>query len=209
MGRAIARLFARSGHAVVLGSRDPARARSAAASIAGAAGSSYAGAAAGSDVVALAAVWSDVPAVLDAAAPWEGRLLLDCTNPEPESGRGLLIGHVSSGGEEIARRAPGARVVKALNHIYAEALDAAAADSARPSAFYCGDDAAARKAVGGLLEGAGLRAIDAGPLRSARYLEPLAALMVELVRGQGLSPVEAAGLVVVRGREGGAVDAAP
>jgi hypothetical protein len=36
------------------------------------------------------------------------------------------------------------------------------------------------------------------PARSRRhvYLEPLAALMVELVRGQGVSPAEAAGLVM-------------
>lgn len=195
MGMALGRLFARGGHEVVFGSRSAARARIAAESVRAAAGSSYEGAAAGSDLVALAATWSDVPQVLAGAGPWSGRILLDCTNPEPPEGRGLVVGHLTSGAEEIARAAPGARVVKALNHIYAEALDRVGPGRGRPAAFYCGDDVFAKEVVAGLLEGAGLRAIDAGPLQSARYLEPLAALMVELVRGQGWDPGAAAGLI--------------
>jgi predicted dinucleotide-binding enzyme len=62
-------------------------------------------------------------------------------------------------------------------------------------AFYCGDEALSKEIVAGLLEGAGLRAVDAGTLQSARYLEPLAALMVELVRGQGRNPGAVTGLI--------------
>jgi predicted dinucleotide-binding enzyme len=88
-------------------------------------------------------------------------------------------------------------VVKALNHIYAEALDALRGNGAtgRPTAFFCGGDDTAKEVVAKLLEESGLRAVDAGPLSSARYLEPLAALMVELVRGRGRAPVEVARLV--------------
>jgi hypothetical protein len=162
MGMALARLFARGGHDVVLGSRSLDRARSAAAQVPGAVGSSYAGAAAGSDLVALAVTWSDVAPVLESVDPWSGCTLLDCTNPEPPEGRGLLLGHVRSGAEEIARMAAEARVVKALNHLYAEALDAVGRGGSRLTAFYCGDDAGARRAVADLLESAGLRPVDAG-----------------------------------------------
>lgn len=198
MGMALGRLFARGGHDVVFGSRSADRARTAAGSIRRAMGSSYEGAVAGSDLVALAATWSDVPQVLESAGSWTGRILLDCTNPELPEGRGLILGHETSGAEEIARAAPKACVVKALNHLYAEALDRLGPGRARPVAFYCGDDSGSRAIVASLLEGAGLSAVHAGPLRSARYLEPLAALMVELVRGQGRSPVDVAALICAR-----------
>jgi 8-hydroxy-5-deazaflavin:NADPH oxidoreductase len=199
MGMALGRLFARGGHDVVFGSRSAERARTAAAAVRRAAGSSYEGALVGSDLVALAAVWRDVPSILGTSGVWSGRILLDCTNPEPETGRGLVLGHVTSGAERVAQAAPGARVVKALNHVYAEALDALRANGGgrAPVAFYCGDEETSKAAVAGLLEEAGLRAVDAGPLASARYLEPLAALMVELVRGRGRAPVEVARLVDV------------
>ena len=195
MGMSLGRLFARGGHDVVFGSRSIDRARVAAGSIRRAVGSSYQGAVAGSDVVALAAVWSDVPSVLESVGNWSDRILLDCTNPEPFEGRGLVLGHSTSGAEEIARAAPAACVVKALNHLYAEALDGAGPGRPRPVAFHCGDDAGSKEVVAALLESAGLRAVDAGPLRSARYLEPLAALMVELVRGLGHDPGAVAGLI--------------
>lgn len=197
MGMALGRLFARGGHDVVFGSRSASRAGAAAGAVRRAIGSSYEGALVGSDLVALAVPWSGVADALRSAGSWSGRILLDCTNPEPPAGRGLLLGHTTSGGEEIARAAPGALVVKALNHIYAEALDALRGCASRPVAFYCGDDPSAKEVVAGLLDGAGLRAVDAGPLRSSRYLEPLAALMVELVRREGRAPVEAAKLVEV------------
>jgi len=197
MGMALGRLFSRAGHDVVFGSRSPERALTAAAAVRRASGSSYEGALVGSDLVALALTWPDVGPLLSGIGVWSGRILLDCTNPEPPSGRGLLLGHSTSGAEQIAKGAAGARVVKALNHIYAEALDALRRDGAapRPVAFYCGDEDASKEVVASLLDGVGLRPVDAGPLASARYLEPLAALMVELVRGRGRAPVEAARLV--------------
>lgn len=199
MGMAVGRLFARSRHDVVFGSRSEARARRAAAAVPRASGSSHEGALVGSDLVAVAQTWGDVFGALAGVGPWGGRILLDCTNPEPPEGRGLMVGHVTSGAEEIARRAPDARVVKALNHIYAETLDSLRDGAVRPVAFLCGDDAPARDVVAGLLAEAGLRPVDAGPLRCARYLEPLAALMVELVRARGLAPVEVAGLAQAPG----------
>ena len=46
--------------------------------------------------------------------------------------------------------------------------------------FYCGDDAWSKMVVKGLIEEIGYEAIDAGPLRNARYLEPFAELVIQL-----------------------------
>ncbi|MCP4201903.1 MAG: hypothetical protein GY769_08215 [bacterium] len=52
--------------------------------------------------------------------------------------------------------------------------------------FYCGDESARRGEVHALVEDIGFEAIDAGPITSARYLEPLAMLWISLAYAQGL-----------------------
>jgi predicted dinucleotide-binding enzyme len=52
------------------------------------------------------------------------------------------------------------------------------------SAFVAGDDAGAKAAVLALARDIGFDAVDAGPLTSARQLDPLAALNIQL--GYGL-----------------------
>jgi predicted dinucleotide-binding enzyme len=49
-----------------------------------------------------------------------------------------------------------------------------------PTGFYCGDDAAAKAVVANLIQETGLEPLDVGPLANARYLEPLAMLMINL-----------------------------
>src|SRR5262249_6737454 len=118
-----------------------------------------------------------------------GKIILDPTNPEASDGRSLAVGHSSSGAETLAQWFAGASVVKAFNYVYAELLrDAQRLASVSPSIFLCGDDAAAKAVVGELVRSCELTPLDCGPLRSARYLEPLAMLMVQLVRGQALPP---------------------
>ena len=52
------------------------------------------------------------------------------------------------------------------------------------STFYCGDDAEAKAIVAGMLRD--LELIDAGPLTSARYIEPNGMLQVQLAYRMGL-----------------------
>jgi predicted dinucleotide-binding enzyme len=56
----------------------------------------------------------------------------------------------------------------------------------RPVMFVCGDDAAAKPAVLELVAELGFEAVDAGPLKVARLLEPLAMLWLHLATNQGL-----------------------
>jgi len=187
MGTALARAFLRAGHQVILASRDPDRARSRTASEArGAAATTPAEAVSRADAAVLAVLWEDVPEMLAAAGDFAGKVLIDATNPEATEGRALVVGHTTSGAEEVARLATGARVVKAFNHVYAEILDRGPAfGGERATAFLCGDDESARRIVSAIAAGCGFSPVDAGDLESARYLEPAAMLMVELVRGRG------------------------
>jgi predicted dinucleotide-binding enzyme len=56
----------------------------------------------------------------------------------------------------------------------------------RATMFYCGDELEAKKVAASLAEDLGFEAVDAGPLREARCLEPLALLWIHLALKQGL-----------------------
>jgi predicted dinucleotide-binding enzyme len=99
----------------------------------------------------------------------------------------LTIGHTTSAAEEIAKAVPGARVVKAFNTVFASVLaDGPTLNGATVPVFVAADDAAARDAVAQLAKSAGFDVIDAGALKNARYLEPLAGLNIYLGYGAGL-----------------------
>ena len=194
MGAALGKLFASQGHDVMFGSRDPLKAK-AAVRFAGTNASfgTYREAAAFGQLVVLATRWAHTRAVLESSGPLAGKVLLDCTNPETADARGLVVGHTSSGAEEIAAWAAGARVVKAFNHIYAEIIHTGPRFGLEDATvFYCGDDVDAKEVVAGLARRAGFDPVDAGPLLNARYLEPLAQLMVQLVRVRGMGPARVA-----------------
>lgn len=116
-----------------------------------------------------------------------GSILVDVTNPITPDHRGLTIGHTDSGAETLARAFPGAKVVKAFNAIFAEVYAArrVSLGGHAISTFYAGDDAEAKGRVRELLELLGFDAVDAGPLRNARYLEPLSLLNIHLGRELG------------------------
>ena len=188
MGRAVAGFWAQRGHVVVLGSRAATGHVETSGGIIEARG--YREAVACADVVFLTTLWGHTEAALRSAGPFDGRVLVDCSNPEGTDGRSLAVGLTTSGAEHVAKWAPDARVVKAFNHVYAEVLSSPEALARGVTLFVCGDDPNAREVVCALARGAGLEPVEAGSLSSARYLEPLAMLMVELVRGQGFGPAE-------------------
>jgi len=188
MGRAVAAAASRAGQRVFFGSSRLSAARDAAARTgSGARAGSREEALASAGFIVLALRWQGLAETLrETAGRWKGKIAVDLSNPATPDGRALLVGHSTSGAEEIARLIPGARVVKALNHVYAEVLDVGGPfSSGPPAAFYCGDDPASKLRVAAWLDSLGLRPVDAGPLSSARLLEPLAQLAVELVENQG------------------------
>lgn len=85
-----------------------------------------------------------------------------------------------SGAEELQKKLPRARVVKAFNTVFAQHMDTGRVGSTPLSAFIASDDASAKQAVLALAQDLGFEAVDAGPLKNARLLEPLAYLNVQL-----------------------------
>jgi predicted dinucleotide-binding enzyme len=138
------------------------------------------------EVVLLAVPWAAVGEALKAGGLFKSKVLFSCVNCLKPDFSGLAVA-TTSAAEEIARAAPDARVVEALPPM-AEVLAAAHHRLAgqQISTFYCGDDAEAKATVAGMLRDLDLEPIDAGPLTSARYIEPNGMLQVQLAYRMGL-----------------------
>jgi 8-hydroxy-5-deazaflavin:NADPH oxidoreductase len=92
-------------------------------------------------------------------------------------------GFDTSAAEEVARRAPGARVVAAIPPFaHAIASGSLAYDHGlEPSVFLCGDDPGAKQVVEQLIRAdIGAQPIDAGQLSAARLVEPAMMLLMNL-----------------------------
>jgi len=201
MGTGLARAFARAGHDVMVGSRDPERGRAIASGF-DARGGAYEKAAAHGDAVVLAVPWWSIDSVIPLLGDLEGKIAIDVTNPTMSDSGLLQQMHGSSGAEVIAREIQGATLVKCFNHISAEVihLDTGVAQT-RATAFLCGDEPEAKNVVSGLARDLGYDPVDVGPLAAARLIEPLAALVLGLAQRGAVSPDRALALVpLVRGR---------
>lgn len=149
---------------------------------------SNAEAAAFGEVLVVATPWPTTEEAIRAAGDLAGKVVIDCTNPLAPDYSGLTIGHTGSAAEQVAGWAPGARVVKTFNHTGAGNMADPHYPDGTPVMFVCGDDEAAKATVRGLVEELGFEAVDAGGLRIARLLEPLAMLWINLAYAQGLGP---------------------
>jgi len=181
VGGALGTGWARAGHDVIFGARDPegSNAQLLPAKVAGKTRlMSLADAVASAEVVVLAVPG---PAVADAlreiSAGLPGKILIDCTNP----GVGPSAG---SGGERVARLAPGAKVVKAFNTTGFENMENPQYGNGSVTMFYAGDDADSKRVVHGLAKDLGFDPVDAGGLSQARALEMLASFWGALAYGQ-------------------------
>jgi predicted dinucleotide-binding enzyme len=185
MAKALGTLWANKGHAIMFGSREPQRAKLLAQSVGrNAAGGSIRDAGVFSQSILLAIPGSPhlVGDPIRELGPLSGKVLIDCTNPLSADFFSLTVGHTTSGSEEIAKMARGAAVVKAFNTIPSSVLASGNPYyGAQPaSVFYCGDSDSAKVLVRGLIEEIGYEAIDTGPLHNARFLEPVAELIIQL-----------------------------
>ena len=144
--------------------------------------SPLADAAKSADVIVLAIPWIEAAPVIEALGSLKGKIVIDPTNPVSPDFE-MELGFDDSAGETVALLAQGARVVKAFNTTGADNMAKAKDFSAKPVMFVAGDDADARKTVSKLAEDIGFEAIDAGPLKASRYLEPMAMQWIKLAYG--------------------------
>ena len=188
VGGALAREWKGKGHEVMFGVPDARseRTQKALAALGGAVrAGTNADAAAFGEILALTVPWPAARQAIESSGNLDGKVLMDCTNPLAADLKGLAVGPNTSAGEQVAAWAPGARVVKAFNTIGAGNLGHAEFGGVPADGFYCGDDAAAKSIVKGLIADTGLNPVDVGPLRIARLLEPLALLWIDLALNQG------------------------
>ncbi|MCA1189250.1 MULTISPECIES: NADPH-dependent F420 reductase [unclassified Saccharopolyspora] len=183
IGQAIAGHLVAAGHRVVLSNgRGPASLRGVVARLGPSATAGTVAEAAAADVVFLAVRWSDIPAALAELPAWNGRILVDTTNQMTGVTPADLVDlGADTGSEFVARHAPGARVVKAFNTLFAEHI---APDPRHPEGrrllFYAGDDAAAKADFHAVADEIGFAPVDIGALRDGGRLMqvggPLSAL---------------------------------
>lgn len=188
MGSAFVKQLVRAGHEVSVTARDSAKAAQVAAAYPGAQAVAVAGAANGADAVVLATGYGDAAAALQAVGNLQGKVVIDITNPLTADYMGLTLGHSSSAAEEIAKAVPGAEVVKGFNTVFAQVLGDGADFGAgrKVTVFVASDSARARQTATALAQSMGFEVVDAGGLKNARYLEPLAGLNIYLGYGAGL-----------------------
>ena len=121
--------------------------------------------AAAQPIVLVAVNWSKLPTALAGLPAFDGRIVIDANNSiEAPSFKAVdLQGRMSS--EVFAEWVPGARVVKAFNHLAAGLLERdPAAEGGRRVLFVSGDDADAKAQVVDLIERVGFFGIDLGTL---------------------------------------------
>ena len=191
MGGKLGTIFARAGHDVVFSyARSDEKLKKLARE---ARGNSSAGtpaeAARNADALLLAVHWSRIDDVLKQTGDLAGKVVVTCSLPMDAGNTKLIIASTSSGAEELAKKVPKARIVSAFNTVPSEVLFGvfeAKRKKDRPSLVYCGDDARAKDAAAKLIGDVGFDAVDAGPLRIARYTEPFAMLVAQLAyEGKG------------------------
>jgi predicted dinucleotide-binding enzyme len=137
--------------------------------------------AAKADIVFVAIRWVDLKRVLGELPAWNGRIVVDGTNPvewiDPDSPdasdpsnplAAYGIRPVDLGGRHsssvVRDLVPGARLVKAFNHLDVNVLPEPEVSGGNRVLFYSGDDADAKTTIRSLIERAGFFAVDLGAL---------------------------------------------
>ena len=187
MGSALAQQFSKAGHAVRIAATSLDKAQSVASTLPGVTAAETLGSADATDVVLVATPYDQAVAALTAAGSLDGKVIIDVSNPLTADFMGLTIGHSTSAAEEIAKAFPDAEVVKAFNTLFAQVIaeGPSFADGQTAAAFLASDSERAKATAKSLAESIGFDVIDAGPLKNARYLEPLGGLNIYFGYGAG------------------------
>lgn len=186
MGAGFVKQLVAAGHQVSITSRDVAKAQAVAAPF-GATAVPADNAAGGVDAVIVATPYGNAAAAVQSVGAQAGTVVIDITNPLTADYMGLTVGHSTSAAEQIAQALPGVEVVKGFNTLFAQVL-AAGADfggGQKVTVFLASDSQRAKETAKALADSMGFKTMDAGPLKNARYLEPLAGLNVYFGYGAG------------------------
>ncbi|MDB5551289.1 MAG: hypothetical protein JWL86_1273 [Rhizobium sp.] len=166
IGSAFARALARSSiHATIANSRGPESLSGLAKELSPWIEAGTVVQAASADIVLVAVPWTKLPKALAGLPAWGGRIVIDANNPieAPLFTPAELDGRLST--EIVADLVPGARVVKAFNHLLANLLGSDPHfEGGSRVLFFSGDDASAKADVAALITKLGFFGIDLGPI---------------------------------------------
>ena len=183
VGKVLAGGFLKHGHQVVLGTREPTKLADWAAQHCPARIGGFADAAKFGELVVLAVKGTVALDALRAAgvSNLAGKPIMDATNPIADAPpvNGVLKFFTSldeSLMERLQREFPDARFVKAFNSVGNALMVNPRFKGGKPTMFICGNDAAAKKAVTGILDQFGWETADMGKVEAARAIEPLCML---------------------------------
>jgi predicted dinucleotide-binding enzyme len=183
VGQTLADGFLEHGHEVMRGSREPAKLDGWKAKAGPRASAGTMGAAAAfGEVVVLAVKGAAAVSTAEAlAASLAGKTVIDPTNPIAEAPpvNGVLqlfTGPNSSLLEELQRKVPAGRFVKAFSSVGASLMVNPKLPGGKPTMFVCGNDDGAKRQVGALLDQLGWELEDLGRAEAARAIEPLCML---------------------------------
>jgi 8-hydroxy-5-deazaflavin:NADPH oxidoreductase len=180
VGKQFANLFSKAGHEVVIGLRSAPNQKLPYPS------ATFKEATEVADVVAIAIPFTACADVLpELSEVTKGKIVIDSTNPLNADWSPKLLGQENSASEEISRLLPEAHVVKAFNTIFADVMDTPVRDGQAITAFIAGDNNEAKQKVIALASAIGYAPIDTGSLYTARYLETMARLNIQIAVGQG------------------------
>ena len=183
VGRTLAAGFAKHGHEVAIGTREPAKLRDWAAQCAGVEVRRFDETAAFGELVVLAVAGQLALEALQLVGPkaLRGKPVIDACNPigggPPVAGvLSFFTGQNESLMERLQAAYPEAHFVKAFNSVGHGQMVNPAFAGGRPTMFICGDDAGAKRVVSQILDQFGWDAEDMGPVAAARAIEPLCKL---------------------------------
>jgi NADPH-dependent F420 reductase len=138
--------------------------------------------------IVVLALW--YPATVDFATEnadkLAGKIVIDIAIPLDSTYTRLTTPPDTSAAEELSKAIPQSFVVKAMNTIPAGTLKVGEIGGIDVDAFVASDSQEATDTVIELLNGSGLRALDAGKLDNARLLERLTAFGIELGQRHGV-----------------------
>jgi 8-hydroxy-5-deazaflavin:NADPH oxidoreductase len=183
MGGSLAKLWAEKGHKILLTSTSPEQTAQVAKSIGeNVSTGSTADAVSYGDVVVFAFPYESLNDVISKGGSFKNKIVIDLINPLTPDIKGLLLGFSTSASEEIEKRIPEAKVVKAFNTISAPVVKSGKIkfNGVAPDVYFCGNDEESKGVVMNLIQDIGFEAIDSGPLTNARYLEPIAEFVIQL-----------------------------
>ena len=186
MARGIAARALSGGHEVTLLGTETAKAQALADDLSGDVRAGQVGEPLDGEVVVLAVWYAAVDDVIGRYGDQlDGKVILDITNPIDVDAFEPLALEAGSAAQEIAAKAPGAKVVKAFNTTFAGTLATGEVDGQPLDVLVAADDESAKATVSQLVSDGGLRAIDAGPLKRAHELEALGYLHMTLQQSLG------------------------